>query len=88
MIARLGLAALAAALAFGCSNNAPPAEQQWTKQNATPEDVKRDLYWCTRRTATRPQALETPALGRPRTKQEVDDECMEQRGYTKLAPKS
>jgi hypothetical protein len=86
MMLRFGFAALAAALALGCAGN-PPPEQQWTRQGATPEDVKRDLYWCTREVAARPRALDTPASGRPLVERRVDDECMQNRGYTKVQPK-
>jgi hypothetical protein len=77
---RLGFAALAAALVMSCQA-ATPAHQQWTKQDATPEDVKRDLYWCTTVREHR-RALQTPADER-RVQQIVDEECMEQRGYSK-----
>jgi hypothetical protein len=77
---RLGFAALAAALVVGCQAVAPP-EQQWTRKNATPEDVKRDLYWCTTQVEQR-RVFQTPADER-RVSQVVDDECMERRGYTK-----
>ena len=59
MIVRLGIAALAAAFVMGCQATVP-AEKQWTKRDATAEDVKRDLYWCTRRVERR-GALQTPA---------------------------
>jgi hypothetical protein len=77
---RLGFAALAAALIVGCQTVVPP-EQQWTRQDATPEDVKRDLYWCTTQVEHR-RVLQTPA-DEKRVSQVVDDECMERRGYTK-----
>lgn len=77
---RLGLAALAAMLAAGCTSVAP-SHEQWTKQDATPEDIKRDLYWCTT-SVERRRALQTPADER-RVATIVDDECMERRGYTK-----
>ncbi len=80
MIVRLGLAALAAAFLAGCQATVP-AEKQWTKQDATPEDIKRDLYWCTRQ-VERKRALQTPADER-RVTDVVDDECMERRGYRK-----
>ncbi len=80
MFLRIGLAALAAALAMGCQT-ATPADQQWTKSGATPEDVRRDLYWCTTVQEQR-RALQTPADER-RVRQVVDDDCMEKRGYSK-----
>ena len=80
MILRLGIAALAAAFVMGCQATVPP-EKQWTKRDATPEDVRRDLYWCTRRVERR-SALQTPADER-RISEIVDDECMERRGYSK-----
>lgn len=86
MIVRFGAAALATMLVLGCANTAPP-EQQWTRQGATPEDVKRDLFWCTGEVAVRSRALETPASGRPRTQVRIDGDCMESRGYKKVSPK-
>jgi hypothetical protein len=80
MILRLGIALAAAALVLGCQS-ATPADQQWTKTGATPEDVKRDLYWCTTVREHR-TALQTPADQR-RVSQSVDDECMARRGYAK-----
>ncbi len=80
MILRFGMAALAAALVAGCQS-AAPAYEQWTKKDATPEDIKRDLYWCTSQVEHR-RALQTPADER-RVENVVDDECMEKRGYTK-----
>lgn len=85
MIARLGFAALAATLVMGCQTT--PPEQQWTRRDATPEDVKRDLYWCTTLVPDPPRFSGTPAQER-RVTRKIDDECMEQRGYTKKAPKS
>jgi len=79
MILRLGIAALAAALVMGCQTT--PAERQWTKSGATPEDVKRDLYWCTTRVERR-RVTDTPASER-RISEVVDEECMEKRGYSK-----
>ncbi len=79
MFLRLGIAAVAAALVMGCQ--ATPAHQQWTKDGATPEDVKRDLYWCTTRVSQR-RVLDTPATERA-PRQVVDDDCMERRGYSK-----
>jgi hypothetical protein len=87
MLLRVGLAALASAFVLGCAST-PPPEQQWTRKDATPEDVKRDLYWCTGEVPVRSRALDTPASGQPRTRRTVDDECMQNRGYTKVAPKS
>jgi hypothetical protein len=80
MILRLGFAALAAALVMGCQA-ATPAHQQWTKQDATPEDIKRDLYWCTSQVEQR-RVQQTPADER-RVHSVVDEECMEKRGYRK-----
>jgi hypothetical protein len=80
MILRLGIAALAVALVIGCQA-VRPADQQWTKQNATPEDIRRDLYWCTTRVEQR-RIEQTPATER-RIRDVVDDECMEKRGYSK-----
>jgi hypothetical protein len=80
MSLRLGFAALAAALVLGCQAVAPP-EQQWTRKDATPEDVRRDLYWCTTQVERR-RALQTPADER-RVREVVDEECMEKRGYRK-----
>jgi hypothetical protein len=77
---RLGFAALAAALVMGCQA-ATPAHQQWTKQDATQEDIKRDLYWCTTVQEQR-RVFQTPADER-RVREVVDDECMEKRGYRK-----
>jgi hypothetical protein len=86
MIPRLGFVVLASALALGCAG-APPLEKQWTRKDATPEDVKRDLYWCTVDVRRRSRALDTPALGPPQIERKVDDECMQSRGYTKVEPK-
>ena len=80
MFLRLGLAAFAAALAMGCQATVP-ADQQWTKSGATPEDVRRDLYWCTTVQEHR-RVLQSPSDER-RVRQVVDDECMERRGYSK-----
>ncbi len=80
MIVRLGLAALAAALVMGCQA-VTPADRQWTRKDATPEDIRRDLYWCTRKVEQR-RAAQTPADER-RITEIVDDECMERRGYSK-----
>ena len=80
MILRLGFAAMAAALVVGCQTTTP-ADQQWTKKDATVEDVRRDLYWCTRKVEQRRYA-QTPADER-RVTEIVDDECMERRGYSK-----
>ena len=80
MIQKLGLAAIAAALLAGCQAVTPP-EQQWTKKDATPEDIRRDLYWCTTKTEQR-RIDQTPASER-RIREVVDEECMEKRGYTK-----
>lgn len=80
MMLRWGMAALAAALVVGCQSG-PPAHEQWTKKDATPEDIKRDLYWCTSRVEQR-RALQTPADER-RVREVVDEECMERRGYRK-----
>lgn len=80
MILRLGFAALAAALLLGCQATTP-AYQQWTKKDATPEDIKRDLYWCTTVREQR-RVLQTPADER-RAVEVVEDECMEKRGYSK-----
>lgn len=85
MVLRLAFVVFASALALGCAS-APPPEKQWTRKDATPEDVKRDLYWCSREVAERRRALDTPATRRL-TRQEVDDECMQSRGYTKVEPK-
>lgn len=85
MVLRLGLAALAAALVMGCQGT--PAELQWTKKDTTLEDVKRDLYWCTTITRERPRVLGTPADPDRLVSRKVDDQCMEKRGYTKVAPK-
>jgi hypothetical protein len=80
MLLRFGFAVLAASLVIGCQTATPP-EQQWTKNGATPEDVRRDLYWCTT-VRERRSALQTPADPR-RISEVVDDECMEKRGYSK-----
>ena len=80
MILRLGFAAMAAALVVGCQTTTP-ADQQWTKKDATVEDVRRDLYWCTRKVEQR-RFGQTPADER-RITEIVDDECMERRGYSK-----
>jgi hypothetical protein len=79
MVLRLGFAALAAIVLAGCQGT--PMHQQWTKQDATPEDIKRDLYWCTTVREQR-RALQTPA-DEKRVQEIVDDECMEKRGYSK-----
>jgi hypothetical protein len=79
MIPRLGFAVIAAALVIGCQGT--PADQQWTKKDATIEDVRRDLYWCTSVREQR-RAVQTPADPR-RVTEVVDDECMEKRGYRK-----
>lgn len=80
MILRLGIAALFAALVTGCQAVAP-ADQQWTKKDATMEDIRRDLYWCTSRVEYR-RAIQSPSDER-RIRDVVDDECMEKRGYSK-----
>jgi hypothetical protein len=80
MILRLGFAALAAALVTGCQA-VTPADQQWTKKDATREDIRRDLYWCTTVREHR-RFGQTPADER-RVSEVVDEECMEKRGYTK-----
>jgi hypothetical protein len=80
MIIRLGFAAVAAALLVGCQAAVAP-ERQWTKKDATPEDIKRDLYWCTRQVSQR-RPQDTPVTQRAPV-QVVDDECMEKRGYRK-----
>ena len=80
MILRLGFAALAAALVIGCQAITPD-DRQWTRKDATPEDIRRDLYWCTTRVEQR-RAGQTPADER-RIRSVVDDECMERRGYSK-----
>ena len=79
---RLGLAALAAMLAAGCTSVAP-SHEQWTKQDATPEDIKRDLYWCTTVREQR-RVLQTPA-DEKRVREIVDEDCMEKRGYRKTS---
>jgi hypothetical protein len=79
MLLRFGFAILAASLVIGCQATSP--EQQWTRKDATPEDVRRDLYWCTT-VRERRSALQTPADPR-RVSEIVDDECMEKRGYRK-----
>jgi hypothetical protein len=85
MISKLGFAAAAVALlAAGCADEAP-LERQWTKTNATPEDVKRDLYWCTTQERERSKAQEGPVEER-RVFIKVNDACMEQRGYNKVVP--
>jgi hypothetical protein len=81
---RFGLAAWVAALALGCATT--PPEQQWTKSGATPEDIKRDLYWCSTLTRDPPRALDTPSTER-RVTQKVDEICMQNRGYTKVERK-
>jgi hypothetical protein len=80
MLLRFSFAVLAASLVIGCQA-APSADQQWTKKDATIEDVRRDLYWCTT-VRERRSALQTPADPR-RVSEVVDDECMEKRGYSK-----
>jgi hypothetical protein len=80
MILRFGFAALAAALVLGCQA-VTPADQQWTKKDATTEDIRRDLYWCTRKVEQR-RVEQTPAHER-RVTEVVDDECMERRGYSR-----
>jgi hypothetical protein len=80
MILRLGLFGFAAALLLGCQAVTPP-ERQWTKKDATVEDIKRDLYWCTT-TREQRRATQTPADQR-RVTEVVDDECMERRGYSR-----
>mgnify|MGYP000994551512 CR=1 FL=1 len=80
MVLRLGFAALVAALVMGCQG-AAPAHQQWTKQDATPEDIRRDLYWCTTVREQR-RVLQTPA-DEKRVQEIVDEQCMEKRGYRK-----
>ena len=87
MMSRLSFAALASLLVLGCANP-PPADQQWTRQGATPEDVKRDLFWCTGEVAVPSRAMESPgSASRPRTEVRVDGECMESRGYKRASPK-
>ncbi|MBL8664806.1 MAG: hypothetical protein HUU30_11410 [Burkholderiaceae bacterium] len=79
---RHGLAAFAAVLAAGCTS-AAPSHEQWTKQGATPEDIKRDLYWCTTVREQR-RVLQTPA-DEKRVREIVDEDCMEKRGYRKTS---
>jgi len=87
MMSRLGFAALATLLVLGCANPLP-AERQWTRQGATPEDVKSDLFWCTTEVAIPSRAQDTPAAsGRARSELRVDGECMENRGYKRVSPK-
>ncbi len=78
------LAAAGIVLLSACAGG-PPPEMQWTKRDATPEDVKRDLYWCT---SDRPRPLRIDRTGGEITERResvlrVDDECMQKRGYTK-----
>ncbi len=80
MILRLGFAAAIAALVVGCQSAKPP-EQQWSKRDATPEDVRRDLYWCST-TVEQRRINQTPADER-RIRQVVDEACMEKRGYSR-----
>lgn len=80
MLLRFGFAVLAASLVLGCQSG-PSPEQQWTRKDATPEDVRRDLYWCSTQVEQR-RVLQTPADER-RVRTVVDDECMEKRGYSK-----
>ena len=80
MILRLGFAAMAAALVIGCQS-VRPADQQWTKQNATPEDIRRDLYWCT--TVREHRRIGQTPTDERRVSEVVDEDCMERRGYSK-----
>ena len=83
MVSRLGFAALASLLVLGCSGTSS-TEQQWVRQGATPEDVKRDLFWCSAEVPVQSRAMDTPgSSARPRSEVRVDDECMESRGYKK-----
>ncbi|MCW5772670.1 MAG: hypothetical protein KIT16_13590 [Rhodospirillaceae bacterium] len=84
MIKRLGFAVLTALVA-GCASDTPPA-QQWTKRDATPEDIRSALFWCSHAERDRPRALGTPADNDRQTRQIVDDECMQKRGFTKAEP--
>ncbi len=76
------------ALLAACTAAPPPISEQWTKQDATPEDVKRDAYWCSEvRVTARPNVSESTGFSERRVTQAVNDECMQKRGYTKVAGK-
>ena len=79
LVAILGLALLAA-----CAQ-AKPAEEQWSKDGATPEDVKRDLYWCSTTRYIREDQRIDPTRRYPHLREvtTTDPECMEKRGYRK-----
>ena len=83
MAARIGLAAALLLLA-ACAAGPPPPEAQWTRRDASPEDIKRDLYWCTRTVLGKREFNAGGNTPREST-QVVNDECMQQRGYTKRA---
>jgi hypothetical protein len=85
MIGRLGLAAIVVALAAGCASDVPP-EKQWTRRDATPEDIRSALFWCSHTERDRPRALGTPADSVRRSQTVVDEDCMRKRGFHKVAP--
>jgi hypothetical protein len=50
--------------------------------------VKRDAYWCSQtRVIARPNVALSSGIADRRVEQFVDDECMQKRGYTKVAGK-
>ena len=78
----IALAAFASLALAGCQTK--PLAEQWTKPGATADDVRRDLYWCSSMKRPTPAPLDTPATQRDPVRA-VDDECMEGRGYQKVA---
>ncbi len=77
-------AAMALAALAGCAQP-KPVEEQWTRAGATPEDVKRDLYWCSTTRYIREDQRIDPTRRYPNIREVtvIDDECMIKRGYRK-----
>jgi hypothetical protein len=87
---RKALVAAVLGLLAACASPALPPEQQWLRRDATPEDVRRDLYWCSTPTRQRLRVDETGGeiTQRRDTVLKVDENCMVGRGYTKAPAKS
>ncbi len=81
---RRSLAAAALFVVSACAGG-PAPEMQWTKRDATPEDVKRDIYWCSteRRSPLRIDRTGGEITERRETVLRIDEDCMKQRGYAK-----
>jgi len=85
MTRQIGFAAIVAALLAGCVSDTPP-QRQWTKRDATPEDIRSALFWCSHTERGRSRALGTPADNDRQERQVVDESCMQERGFSKVAP--